>query len=92
MTEKKAEILCTNCYHRFEVTAGEVTMNWYLNGGCPRTELSVNCPKCGLIHPRMDSELKELLKDRIAAKDYDNAGAHTVVASSPSALKRFGLI
>ncbi|MBQ2916953.1 MAG: hypothetical protein IJE59_02090 [Clostridia bacterium] len=92
MAEKKAEILCLNCYHRFEVTAGEVTMNWYLNGGCPRTELSVNCPKCGVIHPRMTPDLRELLKERIEAKDYNNAGAHTVVASSPSALKRFGLI
>ncbi len=92
MAEKTAQILCTSCYQRFNVSANQIKMEWFFNGGCPYTELSVNCPKCGLIHPRMNSELEELLKDRIEAEDYDNNGCHTIMASSPEALKKFGLI
>lgn len=91
MAEKTIEIFCAmGCMQHFDVTSEQIGMKWFFNGGCPYTELTVTCPKCGIIHPRMTPELQEFLKDRIEAHDYNNSG--TVVANSPQALEHFGLI
>lgn len=86
---KTIDITCSECSRIITMCAQDARIVSRFNGGIPRLNITVKCPHChqsSAVHDTPDA--RELLSEKIKARDFDEGGGN-IIANSPEALLKF---